>query len=525
MTAPTATSAPRPVRTRLTLTRETAVDRGSAGWASADEAERLRAVFDHQRREARELAELYDTLAPLAEGVAAPGFDLEMGAEFTHAVAVALRTTPTNGEAILHDTSLTVEYLPRVHERLREGVLPVAWHRRILRVASGMDPRQRAALDQHLAQWDLEHVGLERFRTELRYLAAWITAEVGETPVPEDPQPSVDLLPDTQNDGSGCMIVTASSPELRSYTHRLDGAARAVQAAQKAALERGDAIPHDPEGEVARTGRPMSLARLRTRLLLTAQFDLQGVALPADRFRVNVTVPVLTLLGLSDAPALLEGQSPVPARLARRLAAECPDWYRVLTDPATGAFQPLPAQRYVPTGAMREHLRLLNSTCAAPGCIRSTLRGAEADHIEPFDYADPEHGGRTSIENLHLLCRWHHQRKTARQLRPERFPDTVAPPAAGPQAAATSPRSTRPAATPPSATPPTASHPAVGPTSTTWGVGPDRAGVRTTTVTDRDPGTVFSLRDLLTLPGFSGFGDLITGRGARPPRRRGADSG
>ena len=64
---------------------------------------------------------------------------------------------------------------------------------------------------------------------------------------------------------------------------------------------------------------------------------------------------------------MLEGTIPIPPAMARELAGQSTTWYRVLTDPCTGAFLPLPAERYTPTRAMLEHLRLRSSTCAVPG--------------------------------------------------------------------------------------------------------------------------------------------------------------
>lgn len=71
---------------------------------------------------------------------------------------------------------------------------------------------------------------------------------------------------------------------------------------------------------------------------------------------------------------------------------------------------------------MLEHLRLRNATCAAPGCPRPTSIASEADHIQPYDHDDPEQGGLTSIENLHLLCWQHHRVKTSGILEPTRLP-------------------------------------------------------------------------------------------------------
>lgn len=121
---------------------------------------------------------------------------------------------------------------------------------------------------------------------------------------------------------------------------------------------------------------------------------------------------------------MLEGTIPIPAAMARELAGQSQTWYRVLTDACSGAFLPLPAKRYTPTRAMLEHLRLRNATCAVPGCTRSTSWASEADHIQEYDHGDPNSGGLTEIENLHLLCWQHHRAKTAGLLDPTRLPCT-----------------------------------------------------------------------------------------------------
>ncbi|WP_372490791.1 DUF222 domain-containing protein [Rathayibacter rubneri] len=55
------------------------------------------------------------------------------------------------------------------------------------------------------------------------------------------------------------------------------------------------------------------------------------------RPRVSVTVPVLTLLGRSDEPGVLDGYGPIDPATARRLAADAPSFTRILTHPETGA--------------------------------------------------------------------------------------------------------------------------------------------------------------------------------------------
>src|SRR5699024_7347646 len=80
------------------------------------------------------------------------------------------------------------------------------------------------------------------------------------------------------------------------------------------------------------------------------------------------------------------------------------DWYRILTDPHTGKFLPLPAEKYRPTTAQLEYLRLVDPICAMPGCTRPTSCNCEGDHIDAFHHALPRLGGRTCILTMHMLC-------------------------------------------------------------------------------------------------------------------------
>src|SRR5690606_3682380 len=110
--------------------------------------------------------------------------------------------------------------------------------------------------------------------------------------------------------GMGILQITGPIPEVLSRWKSLDESARAVQAAQRAALRDGTPIPHDPDGVVLETGRALPLSQLRFLLITGAVLDVDGVAVPAERFRLNVTVPVLTLLGASDEPGMLDGAIP-----------------------------------------------------------------------------------------------------------------------------------------------------------------------------------------------------------------------
>lgn len=133
---------------------------------------------------------------------------------------------------------------------------------------------------------------------------------------------------------------------------------------------------------------------------------------------VVVTVPMTTLLGLDDRPGTIAGK-PIPADMARTIAASSKFWYRMLTDPATGQVLDEVALKYKPDKATRLSVLGKWQTCTLPGCSRPAQE-CEIDHGIPFNHEHPELGGRTEPANLHPLCKSHHQAKTEGRIRMRR---------------------------------------------------------------------------------------------------------
>ncbi|MDQ0028348.1 HNH endonuclease signature motif containing protein [Arthrobacter bambusae] len=127
---------------------------------------------------------------------------------------------------------------------------------------------------------------------------------------------------------------------------------------------------------------------------------------PFPRAQVLVTVPVLSLLGATEEPAMLDGYGPIPPSMARALIAEGADsFHRVLTDPRDGAPLEIGRTSYRLTKAMRQWLRLRDAKCPFPGCNNHSLDN-DADHL--LAWAD---GGTTGINNLGQPCPKHHRLK------------------------------------------------------------------------------------------------------------------
>lgn len=342
------------------------------------------------------------------------------------AVATALRITTAQAHRLIRDGSVATARFPAVLSRLEAAGLPVTWFQHLLRAARDLSASGCALVDEQVGAWELDRISVARFRREVRLLIAWAAAhdEDGTDQEPERAR-DVRLADACPRRSVATLEIAGPVPEILSLSQRLDAGARAVQQAQRAAFANGGPVPFDVDGLAAEQGRAMSLSALRYAILTRSVLDTGAVEIPAERFRLNVTVPMMTLLGASSAPATIDGEQPVPAAMARALAAGEPVWHRILTDTATGIFLPAAADSYRPSAAMREHLRLRHPVCAAPGCTRGTRSAAEIDHIEEFDHEDPGAGGLTELENLHMLCWRHHQVKTARRIDPERVPSRM----------------------------------------------------------------------------------------------------
>ncbi|MEV8132981.1 DUF222 domain-containing protein [Pseudarthrobacter oxydans] len=129
-----------------------------------------------------------------------------------------------------------------------------------------------------------------------------------------------------------------------------------------------------------------------------------GLLSPGIRAQVLVTVPVFSLMGLTEEPAVLDGFGPVPPSLARNLVAHGADsFHRVLVDPRDGAPLEIGRTSYRVTKAMRNWLRLRDGKCPFPGCSNNSLDN-EADHLLAW-----HHGGTTGISNLGQPCPKHHK--------------------------------------------------------------------------------------------------------------------
>ncbi|TFV83987.1 HNH endonuclease [Microbacterium sp. dk485] len=191
--------------------------------------------------------------------------------------------------------------------------------------------------------------------------------------------------------------------------------------AEQAAAAKAPAENEDPVVDDTRTLVQIG-ADVAADMLLTGTPAIDpttGEHLPgglgAIHAHVQVVVPVLTLLGKTDAGASLHGQIPIDPDTARQLAGGAPGWDRVLCHPITGTV--LEVDRYTPGTDQRRYLQARDQHCRGFGC-RQPAHRCQIDH-------NHEHhdGGPTALSNLAHFCTRHHTLKTETEWTVRQLPD------------------------------------------------------------------------------------------------------
>jgi len=160
----------------------------------------------------------------------------------------------------------------------------------------------------------------------------------------------------------------------------------------------------EPRGGEAGGGEPGAGEPGRRHVPRSAMEPLAAL-LAQVRPELDVMVPALTQLGVSEMPATLNGVVPIDPDTARRLAVAAPSFTRILTHPETGVVLSVGRERYRPPPDLARYIRLRDGTCRFPGCNR------KAKHTEIDHTVQRQAGGLTQYDNLACLCEKHHHLK------------------------------------------------------------------------------------------------------------------
>lgn len=120
---------------------------------------------------------------------------------------------------------------------------------------------------------------------------------------------------------------------------------------------------------------------------------------PPERALIIVHTDPATLAGDRGERCELEGGPPLSPETVRRLA--CDAGLLQVVDGPDGIPQSIGRRSRIVPRAMRRVLRARDRGCRFPAC---TARRVDAHHIRHW-----AHGGKTSLDNLALLCRHHHR--------------------------------------------------------------------------------------------------------------------
>ena len=128
----------------------------------------------------------------------------------------------------------------------------------------------------------------------------------------------------------------------------------------------------------------------------------------------NTARPVLVRERL-NVPAMVNNRTPIDDQTADEVISRATWVYRMFTDPDTGVVLQTTPTKYRVTAPLKRVIEARSVMCSVLWCP-VPARVCEKDHIEPFNHADPKLGGQTVLENLHPLCKKHHQEKTNRRI-------------------------------------------------------------------------------------------------------------
>lgn len=325
-------------------------------------------------------------------------------------LACLLRITERSAHRLVQHSALLVNHHPNTLEALRSGSISWAHATTLLHEYAGLPPGTAVNIEKTLLPV-AEVTTVPRLSYRARTLRTTLhPVTLDERARTARSRRRVDFEP--ADDAMAWLHIHLPATDAAGIDTRLTDAARALQG------------PGDPRTlQQLRTDVVMDLLLIGTRptgcnhglphggsaenTSTPEWVDCpRASAAPRVRAHINVTVPVLTLLGVDDAYADIEGYGPIPADVARRLAAHAPSFTRLLTHPESGAVLSVGRTTYAVPADLKKWLRVRDRTCRHPGCAVPAAR-CELDHTRPWSQQ-----GTTAHNNLAHLCRKHHMLKS-----------------------------------------------------------------------------------------------------------------
>jgi hypothetical protein len=265
-------------------------------------------------------------------------------------VACALRMSGRTAARRLAVAQTLVERLPAMLRLLDRGQIGYLHAAFLAEAVFALDAKQTRAVEERVLPRAVEQT-LSAFQRSVRRAVARVAAATVEEQRAEAmTQRRVCLTP--RDDGMTELWALLPA----------EGAAAVITAVDALASVTSADDPRTPDQRRADALVDLGVAALHDPLLPKAQ---------GMRPSIQIIVALSTLLGTDEQPGELAGHGPIPASVARRLAAdESGTWRRLVTDPVTGQLLDYGQDTYRPPKDLAEFVIARDQTCTFPGCER-----------------------------------------------------------------------------------------------------------------------------------------------------------
>ncbi len=298
-------------------------------------------------------------------------------------VAVELHLAPATGEQRAWIARCLAEQLPATLAALRAGAIDYRRAAAIAEVAASHGgPIARAVEATVLPKAGQRTISQHRIAIDTALLeVAPRTAEQRHT----DAAAGRRVVHYPTGDGMADTVATLTADGMATLRTALDAAADAIKTATRGETRTLDQLRADALVEMAR--------RSLTTGWLAGDTGPSGRRLATQQGRrphIQVTVPFSTLIGIDDHPGHLDGYGPIPASVARRIAADGV-WRRLLTGPVSGRLLDYGTSTYQPPADLRDYVIARDRTCVLPGC-RQPPAAARSTTPSPTRPGPPQPG-------------------------------------------------------------------------------------------------------------------------------------
>jgi hypothetical protein len=323
-------------------------------------------------------------------------------------VASALRLSPNTAQIRIDVARTLTNHLPTICSALATGEISAA-HATVIAKESA-EIISRGASESVIKEIEEKALAHAEFHTPSQ-VANKVRATIAKL-APSEFEDAVSIARDArkvslfpESDGMCTLVAFLPAQDAQTIMLAIDKLARAdVKESMHDGATPNSAIPTmlNKDSRSIDMKRADALTQLASAYLATSVNELQTHRRPVT---VNLTIDLPTLMGLTENPGQIAGYGAIPASVARELAADA-KWRRFITDPITGNLIDYGRQSYEPPQDLKDFLIARDQTCRFPGC-RQSARRSDIDHAQAWD-----DGGKTSADNLGVLCRRHHQMKT-----------------------------------------------------------------------------------------------------------------